>query len=114
MKQGPQGIRCDVGFVYDMRIQISGQIIATSAEVTPNGSLARDSPNNALNSGLGIIVIWLEICGGKACFQAAGQYWAWLFKFLNHAESFYCKNFGTIEAEIEHLLELAKDGLHLR
>ena len=30
----------------------SGQIIATSAEVTPNG--------DALNSGLGIIVIWLD------------------------------------------------------
>ena len=40
---------------------ISGQIIATSAEVTPNGSLVRDSPNNALNSGLGIIVIWPDI-----------------------------------------------------
>ena len=35
-----------------------GQIIATSAEVTQNGSLVRESPNNALNSGLGIIVIW--------------------------------------------------------
>ena len=34
----------------------SGQIIAASAEVTP--SLVRESPNNALNSGLGIIVIW--------------------------------------------------------
>ena len=39
----------------------SGQIIATSAEVTPNGSLVRDSPNNALNSGLGIIVIWPDM-----------------------------------------------------
>ena len=36
---------------------ISGQIIATSAEVTPNGGLVRESPQNALNSGLGIIVI---------------------------------------------------------
>ena len=40
---------------------VSGQIIATSAEVTPNGSLVRDSPNNALNSGLGIIVIWPDV-----------------------------------------------------
>ena len=36
----------------------SGQIITTSAEVTPNGGLVRASPQNALNSGLGIIVIW--------------------------------------------------------
>ncbi len=35
----------------------SGQIIATSAEVTPNGGLVRESRKNALNSGLGIIVI---------------------------------------------------------
>ena len=35
----------------------SGQIIATSAEVTPNGGLVRESPQNPLNSGLGIIVI---------------------------------------------------------
>ena len=27
---------------------------------------------------------------------------------------FLAENFGTIEAEIEHLLELAQDGLHLR
>ena len=30
----------------------SGQIIATSAEVTPNGGLVRESPQNPLNSGL--------------------------------------------------------------
>ena len=34
-----------------------GQIIATSVEVTPNGGFVRQSPQNALNSGLGIIVI---------------------------------------------------------
>ena len=34
-----------------------GQFITTSAEVTPNGSLSRESPQNPLNSGLGIIVI---------------------------------------------------------
>ncbi len=33
------------------------QIIATPFEVTPNGALVRESPNNALNSGLGIIVV---------------------------------------------------------
>ena len=36
---------------------LSGQIIATSAEVTPNGGLVREYPPNPLNSGLGIIVI---------------------------------------------------------
>ena len=35
----------------------SGQIIATSAEVTPNGGLVREFPQSPLNSGLGIIVI---------------------------------------------------------
>ena len=34
----------------------SGQI-TTSAEVTPNGGLVRESPQYPLNSGLGIIVI---------------------------------------------------------
>ena len=36
----------------------SGQIIATSAEVTPNDGLVRESPQNPLNSGLGSIVIY--------------------------------------------------------
>ena len=35
-----------------------GKIVATSAEITPNDGLVRESPNNALKSGLGIIVIW--------------------------------------------------------
>ena len=39
----------------------SGQIIATSAEVTPNGGLERESSHNPLNSGLGIIVIFPDI-----------------------------------------------------
>ena len=39
----------------------SGQIIATSAEVTPNGGLVRESPQNPLNSGLGIIVICPDV-----------------------------------------------------
>ena len=37
-------------------LEFSGQIIATSAEVTPNGGLVRESSHNPLNSGLGIIV----------------------------------------------------------
>ena len=39
---------------------LSGQIIATSAEVTPKGSLVGESSQNWLNSGLGIIVICPE------------------------------------------------------
>ena len=35
----------------------SGQIITTSADVTPNGGLIRELPQNPLNSGLGIILI---------------------------------------------------------
>ena len=38
----------------------SGQIITTSAEVTLNGGLVRESPKNPLNSGLGIILICPE------------------------------------------------------
>ncbi len=40
----------------------SGQIITTSAEVTLNGGLVRESPPNSLNSGLGIILL---ICPEK-------------------------------------------------
>ena len=36
----------------------SGQIITTSAEVTLNGGLIRELPQNPLNSGLGIILIY--------------------------------------------------------
>ena len=38
----------------------SGQIITTSAEVTLNGGLIRELPQNPLNSGLGIILICPE------------------------------------------------------
>ncbi len=41
--------------------KISGQIITTSAEVTLNCGLVRESPPNPLNSGLGIILICPEI-----------------------------------------------------
>ena len=40
---------------------ISGQIITTSAEVTLNGGLIRELPQNPLNSGLGIILICPDI-----------------------------------------------------
>ncbi len=39
------------------KLNQSGQIRTTSAEVTPNGGLVRESPQNPMNSGLGIIVI---------------------------------------------------------
>ena len=39
------------------RLNKSGQIITTSAEVTLNGGLIRELPQNPLNSGLGIILI---------------------------------------------------------
>ena len=38
----------------------SGQIITTSADVTLNCGLVRESPQNPLNSGLGIILICPE------------------------------------------------------
>ncbi len=38
----------------------SGQILTTSAEVTPNGGLVGESLQNDLNSGLGILVICPE------------------------------------------------------
>ena len=40
----------------------SGQIITTSAEVTLNGGLIRELPQNPLNSGLGIILICPDKC----------------------------------------------------
>ncbi len=49
---------------------MSGQIIATSAEVTPNGGLVRESPQNALNSGLGTVVI----CPAIWMYQHEGGY----------------------------------------
>ena len=42
---------------------ISGQIITTSAEVTLNGGLIRELPQNPFNSGLGTILI----CPGHMC-----------------------------------------------
>ena len=40
----------------------SGQIITTSAEVTLNGGLIWELPQNPLNSGLGIILICPDPC----------------------------------------------------
>ena len=44
----------------DQTTQESGQIITTSADVTLNGGLIRELPQNPLNSGLGIILICPE------------------------------------------------------
>ena len=45
-----------------MVIYVSGQIITTSADVTLNGGLVRELPQNPLNSGLGIILICPDVC----------------------------------------------------
>ena len=42
---------------------VAGQIITTSAEVTLNGGLIRELPQNPLNSGLGIILICPDVGG---------------------------------------------------
>ena len=42
-------------------LKMSGQIITTSAEVTLNGGLIRESRQNSLNSRLGIILICPEM-----------------------------------------------------
>ncbi len=47
--------------MYHIFFYISGQIITTSAEVTLNGGLIRELPQNPLNSGLGIILICPDI-----------------------------------------------------
>ena len=42
-------------------LNTSGQIITTSAGVTPNSGLIGESPKKSLNSGLGSIVICPDI-----------------------------------------------------
>ena len=60
------------------RSDTSGQIITTSAEVTLNGGLIRELPQNPLNSGLGIIVICPDTClSGSRCFFFLGGGWDW-------------------------------------
>ena len=60
--------------------QISAEIIATSAEVTPNKGLVKESPQNDLNSGLGIIVICPEIF--EWAFVSSNQ---WCIKNRRHS-----------------------------
>ena len=45
------------GYTLPTNQYTPGQIITTSAEVTLNGGLIRELPQNPLNSGLGIILI---------------------------------------------------------
>ena len=64
---------------YSINHQSFGQIIATSAEVNPNdGSLGREFPQNALNSGRGIVVIWWN--SDRSCIKILlnfGTSWYW-------------------------------------
>ena len=46
----------NLGYFQSLDIR-PGQIITTSAEVTLNGGLVRESPQNPVKSGLGIILI---------------------------------------------------------
>ena len=52
----------------------SGQSITTSAEVTLNGGLVRESPQNPLNSGLGIILICPDFLGFKMVYDLISQH----------------------------------------
>ena len=57
-------------------VQISGQIITTSAEVTLDGGLVRESHQYPLNSGLGIILICPEIFFLQKAFKSTqGLVW---------------------------------------
>ena len=59
MKLNPGGFfRVELWIFHDL----SGQIITTSAEVTLNGGLIRELPQNPLNSGLGTILICPDLC----------------------------------------------------
>ena len=90
----------------------SGQIITTSADVTLNGGLIRELPQNPLNSGLGIILIcpdqWqkrsrfgeslfvvllmVQKSGSPVDMVLISHYWQgfiyvrWLAGFLNHQQ----------------------------
>ena len=55
----------------------SGQIITTSAEVTLNGGLVRESTKNPLNSGLGIILICPDGYTPKVYQFASQKWWDW-------------------------------------
>ena len=56
---------------------VSGQIITTSAEVTLNGGLIRELPQNPLNSGLGIILICPDVSDTSLAMQVCDAYWCY-------------------------------------
>ena len=58
----------------------SGQIITTSAEVTLNGGLIRELPQNPLNSGLGIILICPDIWTHNLHPGIQGLFFEWFFR----------------------------------
>ena len=78
---------------------VSGQIITTSAEVTLNGGLVRESPQNPLNSGLGIILVCPE-------------YWQTeRFSFLHWTKSRYgSKTFFEIDFALPRRRDLERSG----
>ena len=51
-----------ISIISNITSHASGQIITTSADVTLNGGLIRELPQNPLNSGLGIILICPDAC----------------------------------------------------
>ena len=57
----------------------SGQIITTSAEVTLNGGLIRELPQNPLNSGLGIILICPDDLIQRGKLGPLGEYPSFFF-----------------------------------
>ena len=59
----------------------SGQIITTSAEVTLNGGLIRELPQNPLNSGLGIILICPDEYFGSGYIPRIGSTTTWMSRW---------------------------------
>ena len=83
--------RFDLGGLLLIQGMMSGQIITTSAEVTLNGGLIRELPQNPLNSGLGIILIcpddvytWIfQICKIST---KIGRFFGWFLAQILHTK----------------------------
>ena len=73
-----------VKFKYNIT---SGQIITTSAEVTLNGGLVRESPRNPLNSGLGIILI----CPDNILGFYSLTYTPYIYIYIQDPPNTFCK-----------------------
>ncbi len=78
----------------------SGKIITTSAEVTLNGGLVRESSHNPLNSGLGITLICPEWLG-----------WWPLNNPAVHKDPVVTRNRGSIAPVREQRLQLVMPAL---